>query len=214
MSQAASPFEIDPPSRKRLLASVVAAIMGAVVVLVAFVLPAEYGIDPTGIGKALGLSAIHQPTRTLQVKDVIGGNEKYREVTLPASPRDPVPLPNPAVSQIKPAAPRTENVSVTLEPGQQTEIKALLDAAQVIVYSWQAEGGEVYTDFHGHEPSAGDAFVRYEEQQSGHEGHGSLVAPFTGEHGWYWLNISETPVTIKLSFTGYHSEVKNYGLIQ
>lgn len=211
--QVTSPFEVDPPSRKRLLTSIAAAIVGAAVILVAFVLPAEYGIDPTGIGKALGLSAIHAPTRTLQVKDVIGGNEKYREVTLPVDPREPVPLPNPAVSQIKPGAPRTEVVSVTLEAGQQTEIKAILDASQVIVYSWQSDG-EVYTDFHGHEPSAGDAFVRYEEQQSGHEGHGSLVAPFAGEHGWYWLNISEKPVTIKLTFTGYHNEVKNYGLIQ
>jgi hypothetical protein len=104
-------------------------------------------------------------------------------------------------------------VTVTLQPGQQTEIKAILDAAQVIVYDWRAEGGEVYTDFHGHEPEAGDSFVRYEEQQSGHEGHGSLVAPFSGEHGWYWLNISDTPVTIKLQFTGYHKDVKNYGLI-
>jgi hypothetical protein len=215
MSQATSPFEVDPPSRKRLVTSVLAAIVGAAVILVAFVLPAEFGIDPTGLGKALGLTAIHGgPTRVLQVKDVIGGNEKYREVELPAVPRTPVPLPNPAVSQLKPAAARTENVSVTLEPGQQTEIKAILEAAQVIVYSWQAEGGEVYTDFHGHEPTAGDAFVRYEEQQSGHEGHGSLVAPFAGEHGWYWLNISEKPVTIKLTFTGYHNEVKNYGLIQ
>jgi hypothetical protein len=211
--QVTSPFERDPPSRKRLLTSVVAAIVGAAVILVAFVLPAEYGIDPTGVGKALGLSAIHAPARTLQVKDVIGGNEKYREVTLPVDPREPVPLPNPAVSQIKPGAPRTESLSVTLDVGQQTEIKAILDAAQVIVYSWQADG-EVYTDFHGHEPSAGDAFVRYEEQQSGHEGHGSLVAPFAGEHGWYWLNISEKPVTIKLTFTGYHNDVKNYGLIQ
>lgn len=211
--QPTSPFEVDPPSRKRLLTSVGAAIVGAAVILVAFVLPAEFGIDPTGIGKALGLSAIHAPTRTLEVKDVIGGNEKYREVTLPVDPRAPVPLPNPAVSQLKPAAPRTESVNVTLEAGQQTEIKAILDAAQVIVYSWQSDG-EVYTDFHGHEPTAGDAFVRYEEQQSGHEGHGSLVAPFSGEHGWYWLNISDKPVTIKLTFTGYHKEVKNYGLIQ
>src|SRR5262245_40260480 len=214
MTQAtSSPFEIDPPSRKRLLASVLAAVAGAAAILVAFVLPAEFGLDPTGIGKVLGLTAIHGPTRTLQVKDVIGGNEKYREVELPADSREPVPLPNPAVSQIKPAAPRTENVSVTLQPGQQTEIKAILDAAQVIVYSWQAEGGEVYTDFHGHEPAAGDAFVRYEEQQSGHAGHGSLVAPFAGEHGWFWLNISETPVTIKLQLTGYHKDIKNYGLI-
>src|SRR3954471_19202969 len=101
MSQATSPFEVDPPSRKRLLTSVLAAIVGAAVILVAFVLPAEFGIDPTGLGKALGLTAIHGgPTRVLQVKDVIGGNEEYREVELPADPRAPVPLPNPAVSQL------------------------------------------------------------------------------------------------------------------
>ena len=99
-----------------------------------------------------------------------------------------------------------------LETGQQTEIKAILEEAKGIVYSWKADGGQVYTDFHGHEPDAGDAFVRYEEQQSGTEGHGSLVAPFTGEHGWFWLNISEQPVTIKLEFSGYHREMKDYGL--
>jgi hypothetical protein len=214
LTQAASPFEIEPPSRKRLLESIIAAIVGAGVILVAFVLPAEYGIDPTGIGKALGLTAIHGPTRTLQVKDVIGGNENYREVAIPTNPFDPVPLPNPAVSQLKPTSPRTESIEVTLQPNEKTEIKAILDVSQVIVYDWHSEGGEVYTDFHGHEPAAGDAFVRYEEQQSGHEGHGSLVAPFAGEHGWFWLNISETPVTIKLHFTGYHRDIRNYGLIK
>jgi hypothetical protein len=213
MSQATSPFEIDPPSRKRLMLSILAALVAAAVILVTFVLPAEFGIDPTGVGRVLGLSAIHGPTRTIQVKDVIGGNEKYRAVAVPADPREPIPLPNPAVAQIKQGAPRSESISVTLQPGQQTEIKAIMDASQVMVYSWHAEGGEVYTDFHGHEPDAGDAFVRYEEQQSGTEGHGSLVAPFSGEHGWFWLNISDKPVTIKLQFTGYHREVKNYGLI-
>ena len=153
-------------------------------VLIAFVLPAEYGIDPTGIGRALGLTAINGPTRTLQIKDVIGGNERYREVVIPDA-RKPVPLPNPAVAQLKPAAARAETVTVKLEPGEETEVKAALDAAQVILFSWKAEGGEVYTDFHGHEPNAGDAFVRYEEQQTGKEGNGSLVAPFSGEHGWY-----------------------------
>jgi hypothetical protein len=211
MSKPVSPFEVSPPSRKQLVTSVLAALAGAALILVIIVLPAEYSIDPTGIGKGLGLTAMNAPTRTLQIKDVIGGNETYREVKIP-NPRDPVPLPNPAVSQIKPAAARSETKIIKLEPGQQTEIKAVMDAAQVIVYSWKAEGGQVYTDFHGHEPNAGDSFVRYEEQQSGAEGHGSLVAPFAGEHGWFWLNISEQPVTITLQFTGYHREVKDYGL--
>jgi len=211
MSTPVSPFEVNPPSRQKLLKSIAGAIVGAAIILVLVVLPAEYSIDPTGIGKALGLTEMHAPTRTLQIKDVIGGNERYREVKIPDA-HDPTPLPNPAVAQIKPTAPKAETKVIKLEPGQQTEIKAVLDAAQVIVYSWKAEGGEVYTDFHGHEPDAGEAFVRYEEQQSGTEGHGSLVAPFAGEHGWFWLNISEQPVTITLQFTGYHREMKDYGL--
>jgi hypothetical protein len=211
VSTPVSPFEIDPPTRKQLLTSLLAAVAGAVVILVAIVLPAEYAIDPTRIGRALGLTELNAPARTLQVKDVIGGNETYREVKVPDA-GEPVPLPNPAVAQIKPAAPANETRTIKLEPGQQTEIKAVMDAAQVIVYSWKAEGGQVYTDFHGHEPGAGDAFVRYEEQQSGAEGHGSLVAPFAGEHGWFWLNISEQPVTITLQLTGYQREVKDYGL--
>ena len=208
----ASPFENNPPSSRKLLASIAGAIVVAAVVLVTLVLPAESGIDPTGIGGALGLTAIHGPTRTLQVKDVIGGNEKYREVKIPDA-RDPVPLPNPAVSQLKPADARADTVTVKLESGEETEVKVILDAAQVVLYSWKAAGGQVYTDFHGHEPNAGEAFVRYEEQQSGGEGHGSLVAPFAGEHGWYWVNVSDQPVTITLSLKGYYNEIKNYGLL-
>ena len=211
MSRAMSPFEQDPPTTRRLLLGIGGALIAAALVLLLVVLPAEYNLDLTGFGKLSGLTALSRPTRTLQVRDVVGGNEKWHEIKVPDS-RDPVPLPNPAVAQIKPAAARTENITVKLKPGQQTEIKAILDASQVIVYSWRAEGGAVYTDFHGHEPDAGDAFVRYEEQKSGSEGHGSLVAPFAGEHGWYWLNISDQPVTITLQFTGYHKDVKDYGL--
>jgi hypothetical protein len=43
---------------------------------------------------------------------------------------------------------------------------------------------------------------------------GSLVAPFAGEHGWFWLNVSDTPVTITLTVTGYQDKLINYGIIQ
>lgn len=212
MSAPNSPFEVNPPSTRKLLRSILLAITGALVVLFAIVLPAEYAVDPTGIGKALGLTKLHaKRERAPDMKDVIGGNERYLEGKA-TDWRQPLPLPNPAVAQIHQTAPKSESRTIRLEPGQSTEIKAIMDAAQVIVYSWQAKGGEVYTDFHGHEPDAGDAFVRYEEQQSGTQGHGSLVAPFAGEHGWMWLNISDHPVTITLQFTGYHREVKDYGL--
>ena len=93
-----SPFEAQPPAPKRLLRSVVLALVGALVVLVIFVLPAEYSIDPTGVGGVLGLTALNNPTRTLQIKDVTGGNERYREIEVPEV-GEPIPLPNPAVFQ-------------------------------------------------------------------------------------------------------------------
>lgn len=212
MSEPVSPYESHPPSGKSILISVVVALLGAAAVLVTVILPAEYNIDPTRIGAALGLTALNAPARTVQVVDVVGGNEKYRQAAIPDFGQ-PVPLPNPGVFQkgITPA--RTESLTITLQPGQKTELKTVLKAGQMILFSWQAEGGQVYVDFHGHEPSAGDEFwVRYEEQQSGTKGSGSLVAPFAGEHGWFWLNISEKPVTIKLNVNGYYEKVVNYGI--
>jgi hypothetical protein len=208
-----SPYEENPPSAARLARSIAVATLVAAVVLVTIVLPAQYGIDPTRAGAALGLTALRGPTRTLQVADVVGGNEKYRQVELP-DPGEPIPLPNPAVAQLKAADAPTKTLTVRLGVDEKTEIKAVLDKAQVILYSWTAQGGEVYTDFHGHEPQSGTAFVRYEEQQSGHEGHGSLVAPFAGEHGWFWLNLSNQPVTITLRLSGYYRDIVDYGILK
>ena len=60
----------------------------AAVVLLVAVLPAEYGIDPTGIGRALGLTELNAaPTRTIEIKDVLGGNERVREVEIPGVQR-------------------------------------------------------------------------------------------------------------------------------
>jgi hypothetical protein len=212
MTDPVSPFEVSPPTPRRLLGSITAAVVAALIILVVVVLPAEYGIDPTGLGRMMGLTAISGPTRTLQVRDVIGGNETLKEIAVP-DPGQPTPLPNPAVVQLKTADTQTRTMTVVLQPSQETEIKAIMESAQVILYSWKSDG-EVYTDFHGHDPAIGKGFVRYEEQQSGHEGRGSLVAPFNGEHGWYWLSLSEKPLTITLQVTGYFRDIKDYGIIR
>jgi hypothetical protein len=184
----------------------------AAVVLVAAVLPAEYGIDPTGVGRLLGLTELHQPARTITVKDVIGGNERVREVEVP-EPGQPTPLPNPAVYQDETEPPKTRTIALTLGIDQETEIKAVMREAKVIVYHWSVDGGTVYSDFHGHDPAiGGEAFVRYREDQEAASGNGSLVAPFGGEHGWYWKNVSNNPVTVTLNLTGYFDDTKDYGI--
>ena len=50
------PTRAELPTSKQLLRSTLIAIVSAAALLVAVVLPAEYNIDPTGIGGALGLA--------------------------------------------------------------------------------------------------------------------------------------------------------------
>jgi len=33
------------------------------------------------------------------------------------------------------------------------------------------------------------------------------VAPFDGNHGWYWMNIEENPVKIVLEVRGYYESL-------
>ena len=191
----------------------IAAAAGAAL-LFAIILPAEYGYDPTGIGRMLGLAELRtsQDNGTAaDIGDPVGGNESLATAT-GTDPSQPIPLPNPAVSQLEAAPPRTQTLRVTLDFDGRTEVKALMKQGKAIVYTWKVEGGSVYVDFHGHDPAKGQNFwVRYEEagqEPPGITGRsGSLVAPFDGQHGWYWLNLSEGPITIELTVTGYFDDL-------
>lgn len=190
----------------------VAAAAVAVVVLVTVVLPAEYGIDPLGTGRALGLNALRAPQRTLELADVLKGNEDIFEVEVPDF-GEPVPLPNPDVHQDEAGPAMTRTVELTLPPDGETEIKTVLKQNKVVLYTWKTDRGSIYSDFHGHDPATSDElFVRYREDQESPGSSGSLVAPFTGEHGWYWLNYNEFPVKITLNLTGYFDDIVDYGI--
>lgn len=214
MSQPVSPYETAPPSSRRLIVSLVIAVVAAAAILVTVVLPAEYGIDPTRIGSLLGLTKLSESgQRTVKIVDVIGGNERVREVEVPEAGK-PAPLPNPAIHQGEAGSARSETVQITIPPFKETEVKTVLQTNKVVLYSWKVDRGQVYVDYHGHDPAAADKnfFVRYEEKDASTGGNGSLVAPFGGEHGWFWQNYNDHPVVITLTVTGYYDKVVDYGI--
>ncbi len=57
-SLSSSPHSSQPPSRRQILLGTAAAILLAGAVLVIAVLPAEFGIDPLGVGRVLGLQEL------------------------------------------------------------------------------------------------------------------------------------------------------------
>jgi hypothetical protein len=203
----------DKTSEKSLVNATVIAIVAAAVILTTIVLPSEYGIDPTGIGGALGLTQLNaEPVQTIEITDIIGGNAVLREVEIPAF-GEPTPLPNPAVFQDQETPPQTRTMEITIPGDAETEVKLVMQEGKVAVYSWAVDQGDIYVDFHGHDASFGpDFFVRYKEQQEGSGNNGSLTAPFSGEHGWYWLNYNEYDVVVTLTVTGYFDDVIDYGI--
>ncbi len=212
-----SPFQTDPPSIMRLLYSVVVALVLAAVVLIAVVLPAEYAIDYTGVGRMLGLTPMSQiaPTRKIVLDDVLVGNDALMASKV-ADVGVPLTLPNPAVHQAQSQPAKSETLTISLPADAETEIKAVLPKGKVILYSWKVDHDAIYVDFHGHDPAWENksAFVRYQEKDGSAGAQGSLVAPFSGEHGWYLLNTNGFPVVVTLTVSGYYDKLINYGVRQ
>ena len=102
---------------------------------------------------------------------------------------------------------KSESLSIELEVDGYIEYKALMGQGDTLVYSWQVRGGSVYYDFHSHPPRADpDFFTRYKEGE-GQSDRGTILAGYSGQHGWYWLNLGDQPVTIDLKVAGFYDEL-------
>jgi hypothetical protein len=202
------------PSTRKLVRSTVIALLTAVGLLVTVVMPSEYAIDPTGVGRALGL------TQMGELK-IILAQEALADATPPQAAA-PAPAPAPQVAQVQPIAKpvaqpvatptqalKTNQMSVTLKPGEGTEIKLEVLKNKTVSYEWTAVGGPVNYDTHG-EPYNGEKgyFHSYNKGKQVKSDKGEFTAIFDGTHGWFWRNRSNNDVTISLKTTGDYLSVK------
>lgn len=125
----------------------------------------------------------------------------------------PTLLQNPSVFQNQSSPFRSEVVEIVLAPGAGTEVQSVLAEHQAILYQWNTDGAAVYSDFHGHDPEDDSFWVQYRENEGGLEDYGSLVAPFSGQHGWYFRNDGDAEIVIRLRVNGYFSEIVNEGTL-
>jgi len=193
-------MDVPHTSPKTLAKASAGAAIAAAAVFTMFVLPAESAIDPTGIGTALGL------TRMAPQEEPEAAPEPTPAAT-PAKPAAALAIPDKA-SIAKSGALRSDEMRITLAPHSGTEVKAHMNAGDHLVFRWEAKGGPVKVDLHGERTNAPDGeFTGYWEERELTESQGSLTAPFTGTHGWYWRNRGETPVTITVRTTGFYKDL-------
>lgn len=205
------------PSNASLIKATIAAAALGGVLLVTTVLPAEYGIDPTGLGKTMGLTQLSSSTEptapaALTTSAPVPAVAAVAAVSaIPTQPtivsaNDAVNDPNPV--RKRDSAYQTRTMTLSLAPGQGTEIKAVMEAGERFVFNWQTEGGVVNFDMHGEPPNAKrNEFTSYWFARSQSQSSGSFTAPFKGTHGWYWRNRGNTPVKVTVSLSGFFRDV-------
>ena len=164
-------------STKTLLKASASATLVAIVALITFIFPAEYNIDPTGIGQELGLTllaaaATEAPNESAQV-----GSDEYQviEVVIPA--------------------------------GQGVEYKFNLQQYDKVTYEWLTDGPSLYFDLHGEPQGDTTGYFESYAIATLNGMQGSFTAPFAGSHGWYWKNKSDLPISVQLMVKGQYEVI-------
>lgn len=195
------PNRAELPSSKQLLRSTVIAILVATVLLVTVVLPSEYGIDPTRIGRVLGL------TEMGEIKMALAAEAQKDRAAQASQPFTEPASTAPVQSAEKPVgSPKKDEMTVTLQPGEGAEVKLQMAKGAKARYEWASTGGPVNHDTHGdNSTGAKHTFSKGREVE---RDAGELVAPFDGNHGWYWRNRTDGDVTVTLKVSGEYQSVK------
>lgn len=219
----------------------------AAAILAVFYLPAEYGVDPTGIGSLLGLTEMGEIKRQLYAEaaaqdaaattaagaadpEVLARLDRIEAQVdamaalfgLAAAARGAEPEAAPssgaapsadlAAAPVAETAPQAsaadpggwrDEVTATLAPSEAIEIKLVMEEGETATFAWSANGGALNYTTHGD----GGGEITYDDGRAVPGQEGTLTAAFTGNHGWFWRNRSDAPVTLTLRTGGDYAEL-------
>jgi hypothetical protein len=175
--------------RNRLAVATGAALLVAGLVLVAIVLPAEYALDPLGTGAKLGLLDLGLTGQQVAALEAGTGTAAAGGTIL--APQD--------------AAFAQETITFEAKPREGFEYKYRLEKGEALLYSWTSSA-PMNTEFHAEPDGAPRGYAQTYEKKDGMTGaSGTLTAPFSGIHGWYWENTTDQPATVTLTTSGYYN---------
>lgn len=197
------PSDREVPSTGKLIKSTILAAITASVLLVTVVMPAEYGIDPTGMGNAIGLKRMGE-IKTSLAEEAAADAAQDARTAIVMEEAQPEPQ---VVTQSKTT--QSHEMSVTLAPDEGTEIKVAMNKGAKVSYEWWTDGDKANFDVHGDSKALK---INYHNYYKGSETRksGELVADFDGSHGWFWRNRTKTPLTVTIKTNGEYSSIKRY----
>ncbi len=178
---------------RQLNRAVLIAIASAALIVTTVVLPAEYGVDPTGAGSLLGLTQM--------------GAMKAAQAGDGTAPAGPI-----AGDSVTQAPDGTRRVQIVIGPYGGREVKAVMAAGAELTYEWSTDGEAVEFEFHGDPkvPKMPGEYTSYEKGTKS-SASGTFRAGFAGNHGWFWKNLTARPVVITATVKGTVEKLKLHG---
>jgi hypothetical protein len=178
-------------SKRNLVIGAIAALAAGAAGLVLFVLPAEFGIDPTGFGRATGIVQIPEAGDNVYLER---GKQRSGVFT-------------PSEKPLATAQGAQDHWEIELGPYESIEFKYVVDEGKLVHFFWRSTLPLNY-DMHAHPFEGGETLTEsYSIEKADHLG-GGYVAPFTGIHGWHWENRNLEPARIVLDASGAMSGSK------
>lgn len=171
-------------------------VIGGALIVLGAIMPAEFNVDPLGLGKLTGIGRLWAPET-----ETFGGAG--------------------AALAFASDAPKTSHV-VEIPLGAAgwqeaaVEYKVHMKPGQTIFYKWSVANLDgspatvpVEMDQHGHDlPSEGEAQTVVEFRKARLlSDQGSMTAPIDGIFGWYFRNHADDPVIVRVEIEGFYDLV-------
>ncbi|MBC8344842.1 MAG: transmembrane anchor protein [Candidatus Marinimicrobia bacterium] len=198
MFNSQQPSENDLPTSSQLLKSTIIAFSVAIVLLVTVVMPAEYGVDPTGIGNVLGLKKMGEIKNSLK-EEALAEPEIVIEQN---SVKTEIQKESKIITEYQ------DVLAVVINPGEAIEIKIEMKKDAIARYSWTTEDGALNFNLHGDGYKGTHQSITYKKGRMISSDRGELIAEFDGYHGWFWRNRNNSPVSVTLEAVGDFIQMK------
>ena len=186
------PSENDLPTSSQLLKSTMVAICVGCALLILFVLPAEYGTDPTGVGELLGLKKMGEiKTRLKQdfLKENIGAKDELMVESETGKENQDV-------------------MEFVIAPDEAIEIKLEMKKGSIAKYKWTTQNGGLNYNLHGDGYNGSQKSISYKKGRMTNSDSGEFKSKFDGYHGWFWRNRNNESVTVTLETFGDYILIK------
>ena len=192
------PSENDLPSSSQLFKSTIIALAIAGVLLLCVVIPAEYGTDPTGVGKLLGLKKMGEIKTKLKIEAINEDQKLYESISTNEEKRD----------SFQKSITKKDITELVIAPDDAIEIKLEMQQGSSVKYKWTTNDRGLNYNLHGDGYKGSQKSTTYKKGRMMTTDNGELKAEFDGYHGWFWRNRNSEIVTVILETDGEYIQIR------